>query len=148
MLAGLDLRPFLGQRSLGVPGCALPLGDRGVPFADGTFARREARLRLLMARLERRALALELALPLADSGKLFRQLSSCFGAFTLGRLELVDAALSVAGELLDACVFRDDVCVAFHELGLLSLQLRKLLLEHRLAFFQILRPPLDLALAV
>src|SRR5262249_36526512 len=127
---------------------ALPFVHRGVAFAHATFARREARLRLLMARLERRALALELALALADLGELLRQLSSCFRPVPLGGLKLFGSALPAARQLLHPGVLGDDLRVPLDQRGLLALKLGNLPFVRVLPLVELLRPPVDLRLAI
>ena len=146
LFAGLRLRPLLVRGSLELARRPVALADHCIPFTHRTFARREARLRLLMARLVRRALALKLALPLADFSELFRKLSSCLRPLTLGGFEFFDAALCVAGQFLDTCVLGNDLRVALDQCCLVALEIGELLLESLLPPVEVLRPARDLAL--
>ena len=139
----LELLRDLGQRALTrfnlgalfrdgrfeLTSIAITLGDCHVAFPDSALTRREPCLCLLLARLERRAFALQLALTLADFGELLRELGGGLCTVALGVLELVDASFGVAGELLDTCVLRDDLRVPLDQSGLLALEHGDALLE-------------------
>ena len=147
-LARLDPRPLLGGGGLELAGVTITLGNRLVALAHRALAGREAGFGLLLAGLERRTLALQLALALADLGQLLRELGGGLGTLALGMLQLVDTPLGMSGELLHARVLGDDLRVALDERRLLALELRDALLQRLLALLEILRPRRQLLVAL
>ena len=147
-LAGLDTAAFACGLGLDLTCRVLTVRRCCVALTDRALARGEPRFGFLLPRLVRGALALELALALADLRQLLRQLSGRLGAVALCGLELLDAALCMSRKLLDTCVLGDNLGVALDERRLLALEIGDTPGQRLLLLTELAGPVLELGLAL